>query len=506
MSGFSQSLKVKTFNIDSGKVICVLNEIDAKELGLFPGDRVEIKSKQTGKNCVAIVDITSSMVAENNIGFFNETTKLLGVKTHQLVDVSATPMIKSVDYIKKKMQGEKLSKEELEEIVKDISDGRLSDIEASAFMSAVYMKGFDIDETADMTKALIENGQKISFDVSPVVDKHSVGGVNGRATMIIVPIIASQGLYMPKTSSRSITSAAGTADAMEVLAPVNISFEKIKKITKEIGGVISWGGSVDLAPADDKIIRIEHPLALDPEGQVIASVLAKKASVGSKFVVIDLPVGVEAKIKDRKIAVRMARKFVEIGKEIGMEVEAVITSGDEPSGLAFGPALEAKYVLEILEGKRFDNLAKKSCELAGAIFELAGLAGNTKGYKKAVAILKSGEALQKMKEIIKAQGGKIDSSAKIIYSPLNQVFKAEEDGIIQDLKVHGFTKVARLAGAPANKKAGVLLHKEEGDKIKKGEPIYTIFAENKVKLASAISYAKGNPPYVLKTVVLTKVR
>ena len=424
MSGFSQSLKVKTFNIDSGKVICVLNEIDAKELGLFPGDRVEIKSKRTGKKCVAIVDITTSMVAENNIGFFNETTELLGVKTHQLVDVSATPMINSVDYIKKKMRGEKLSRKELDEIVKDISDNRLSDIESSAFMSAVYMKGFDMDETADMTKALIDNGQKISFDVSPVVDKHSVGGVNGRATMIIVPIIISEGLYMPKTSSRSITSAAGTADAMEVLAPVNISFEKIKKITKEIG----------------------------------------------------------------------------------MEVEAVITSGDEPSGLAFGPALEAKYVLEILEGKRFDNLAKKSCELAGAIFELAGLAGTNKGYKKAVAILKSGKALQKMKEIIKAQGGKIDSSTKIIYSPLNQVFKAEEAGIIQDLKVHGFTKVARLAGAPANKKAGVLLHKEEGDKIKKGEPIYTIFAENKIKLASAINYAKGNPPFVLKTVVLTKVR
>jgi AMP phosphorylase len=506
MSVFSQSLKVKTFNIDSGKVICILNELDAKELGVFAGDRVEIKNKQTGKNSVAIVDVTSSMVPENSIGLFNETKDLLGVKSNQLVDVSATSMIKSVDYIKKKMRGEKLSKEELKEIVKDISENRLSDIEASAFMSAVYMKGFDLEETANMTKALIENGRRISFDVSPVVDKHSVGGVNGRATMIIVPIVISEGLYMPKTSSRSITSAAGTADAMEVLAPVDISFEKIKKITKDVGGVISWGGSVDLAPADDKIVQIEHPLALDPEGQVIASVLAKKASVGSKFVVIDLPVGIEAKIQDRKTAMRMARKFVEIGKEVGMEVEAVITNGNEPNGLAFGSALEAKYALEVLEGKRFDNLAKKSCELAGAIFELAGLSGNGKGYDKAVDILKSGRALQKMKGIIKAQGGKINSSTKVILSPMNTVFKAEEDGVIQDLNVKGFTKIARLAGAPANKLAGVLLHKEEGDKIKKGEPVYTIFAEHKVKLASAVNYAKGTPPFVLKSIVISTVR
>ncbi len=498
MKQYSQMVKVKLFHISAGKLICVLNEIDAKELGVRTGDRVEITNEKLGRKGVVIVDVTLDAVRENNVGLFEDIATLLKVKENELVEIKATPRLKSVDFIKKKMNGEKLTKQELEEIVKDISEGRLDDIEASAFMSAVYIRGFDLDETTSMTEALIENGDKISFDVSPIVDKHSAGGVNGRATMIIVPIVASAGLYMPKTSSRSITSAAGTADAMEVLAPVSLSFEKIKEITKKIGGVIAWGGAVDLAPADDKIIQIEHPLALDPEGQVIASVLAKKASVGSKYVVIDLPVGEFAKIKDKQTALRMAKKFVQVGKKVGMEVEAIITNGEEPSGKAFGPALEAKHAMEILEGKRFDNLAQKSCELAGAILELAGVSNQGQGYHKALEILKSGKALEKMKEIIYAQGGRIDSSTKVILSHMTKEIKSKEDGVIQKINIKKLTTIARVAGAPANHLAGVLLNKIEGNKVVKGETILTIYAENERKLEAAFELANKDKPYSLK--------
>jgi len=506
MNDYSQNLKVNLLPVSTGKLVCVLNEIDAKELGIFAGDRVEIENRRTKKHCVAIVDVTKDFVKENFIGLFCEVAELVTAKSKEIVNVKPTGRLDSVDLIKKKLNGEKLSPTELKQIVKDIADSRLSDIEASAFIAAVYMKGFDLKETESMTKALIGNGKKIDFDVKPIVDKHSIGGVNGRATMIIVPIVASAGLFIPKTSSRSITSAAGTADAMEILAPINLSFEKIKAITKKVGGVITWGGAVDLAPADDKIIRIRHPLALDPEGMLIASVLAKKASVGSKFVVIDIPVGENSKIKDKSKALLMAKKFVVVGKEIGMEVEVVITDGDEPSGLAFGPALETKYALEILEGKRFDNLAQKSCELAGALFELSGVSRSGRGYIKALEILESGIALKKMKEIIKAQGGKISSSNQIILSGMNKEVKAEGDGVIQKANILTLTTIARTAGAPANKLAGVMLHKIQGDSVKKGEVLFTIYAENEMKLKSALDYSKQNNPFTFKKIILRTVK
>ena len=504
--GYSQDLKVKNFQISTGKLVAILHTKDAQELGVMEGDRLELLNKNNGKRCVAVVDVTNFSVEHEQIGLFQEGIDKLEVKSGNKINVTPTGQLKSLDLIKKKMMGEKLSLEEITIIVKDISDERLSDIEATAFVSAIYMKGLDIDETISMTKALINDGNKIEFKKGTVVDKHSVGGVNGRATMIITPIIASTGLFMPKTSSRSITSAAGTADSMEVLADVCLSTDKIKKITETIGGVIAWGGAVDLAPADDKIIKIEHPLSLDPEGQVIASVLAKKASVGSKFVVIDLPVGKYVKIKDKEVAIRMAKKFVQVGKEVGMQVEAVITNGDEPSGPAFGPALEAKHALEVLEGKRFDNLAQKSCELAGALLEMVGKADAAKGYAMALEILQSGKALEKFKEIIKAQGGKIYASEDVPLAPYTKFFKAGTDGVIEEINTKLLTKIARIAGAPANKTAGLIIHKLVGEKVCEGDLLITIYAENKEKLQAAETFAYKNIPFSFKRIILQTIR
>ncbi len=506
MNGYGEDFKVKNFGIETGKFIIALHNSDARELGVFPTDRVEITNPKTGKKCVAVVDITEKAIKKRQVGLFYEVEKALQVKNNSIVSIKATEPIKSLDFIKRKMQGEKLSADEIEEIVQDLTENKLSEIEASAFVSAVYIRGFDLDETIAMTNALIDNGARLKLNKGPVVDKHSVGGVNGRATMIIVPIVACAGLYIPKTSSRSITSCAGTADAMEVLAPVCFSLEKIKSITEKTGGIIAWGGAVDLVPADDKIIKLEHPLSLDPEGQVIASVLAKKASVGSEYVVIDLPVGKNVKIRDKDVALRMAKKFVEVGKHVGMEVEAVITNGEEPCGPAFGPAIEAKCALEVLERKRVDALTQKSCELAGAILELAGNCKEGEGFTKAKKILESGRALKKMKEIIKAQGGKIDSSEKIKFSKMKKQIFSDEQGTISEINVRTMTRIARNAGAPANKLAGIMLEKEVGDSVEKGELLYTIYAENKTKLKSALKYALENKPITFERMIMSKIR
>jgi len=504
--GYIQELEVKAFPIKTGKHVVILHEIDAKELGVMTGDRLELINKKANKKCVAVADITQYSIKKYQIGLFQEVLDELKAKNGSIVTTTATEPLASVENIKRKMRNEKLNYEEIREIVKDISEERLSEIEATAFVSAVFMRGLDLDETISMAKALIADGNRLDFGKGIIVDKHSVGGVNGRATMIIVPIIASSGLLMPKTSSRSITSAAGTADSMEVLADVSLPMEKIKTITEKVGGVIAWGGAVDLAPADDKIIKIEHPLSLDPEGQVIASVLAKKASVGSKYVVIDLPVGKYVKIKDKTVALRMAKKFVQVGKEVGMHVEAVITNGEGPCGLAFGSALEAKYALEILEEKRFDNLAQKSCELAGALFEMVGKAKPTHGYEMALEILQSGQALKKFKEIIKAQGGKIDSSEMVPMAPYKKEFKAGTDGIVEEVNTKLLTKIARLAGAPINKTAGLVIHKLAGDKIQNGEVLITIYAENKEKLDNAEKFAMKNIPFTFKRIILKTIK
>ena len=267
---------------------------------------------------------------------------------------------------------------------------------------------------------------------------------------------------------------------------------------------MAWGGAVDLAPADDKIIKIEHPLSLDPEGQVIASVMAKKASVGAKYVVIDIPIGPDVKVKTREQGESMALKFIEVGKKIGMKVEVVLTNGNEPSGMAFGPALEAKYALEVLEGKFFDNLAQKSCELAGTLLELCGAERKMQGYARARKILESGKARDKFQEIIRAQGGTIMKSSDIKLAAMKTVVYSKVTGEISKVNVRNCINLARIAGAPADKMAGIMLLVHEGKVVREGEPLLEIYAENRRKLELAAEFSAATEIVEMQKIVLEK--
>ncbi len=505
MDGFTIRLQAKKLAIRAGRPIAILHEDVARQLGIFPLDRIEIKNPKTKKKIVAIIDVTDSMVSSSEVGLFEDVIKKLKVQEGSSLQVRAVERPKSVEYIKKKILGEALTEKEIKTIVKDLDENKLSDVEAGAFMSAVYIRGYNMQETVAMTKALIENGKRIKFDVSPVVDKHSIGGINGRATMVIVPIVAAAKLYIPKTSSRSITSAAGTADAMEVLANVCLMPEEIKEITESIGGVICWGGALNLAPVDEKIIKVEYPLSLNPQGQIIASVLAKKAAVGSKYVVVDIPVGPGLKIENNEQGEQLAEKFIAVGRRLGMRIEAVLTDGTQPSGPAFGPALEARHAMQILERKCFDSLAQKSCELAGVLFELVGKADRGKGFALAKKLLKTGKALKKMRQIIKAQGAKILSSKRIELAPYTEQVFASDEGEIARINVRRLINIARIAGASYDKGAGVLLNVEIGDDVGKGGLLYTIFAENKRKLMLASREAKRNSGIELGKIILKKI-
>ncbi len=503
---YSKEMKTKFLDIEAGKLISIIHEKDAKELGLFPLDRIELFSPKTKKKIITVTDITDSMVKEKQVGLFKDVRKVLGLKKISKIIVTPVSTPESVKYIKKKMDGNALNENEIKKIVEDLTNNSLSQIEASAFISAVYMRGFNLQETIAMTKALVEGGKKLKLTKKFIVDKHSIGGINGRATMILVPIVAANGLFIPKTSSRSITSAAGTADSMEVLTNVVLSMKKIKSITEKFGGVIAWGGGLDLAPGDDKIITIEHPLSLDPQGQVIASVMAKKVSVGTKYLVIDIPVGQYTKVKTKESAEDMAKKFLEVSKVMRIKTEVILTDGTKPNGPAFGAALEAKHAMEILEGKVFDNLAQKSCQLAGALFELTGKTRKGKGYKKAIELLENGKALKKMKKIIKAQGGKITSSEKIKLSSKKIEIKSTESGKIERINLKALKNIARASGAPIDKKAGLLLRVEEDDLIRKGDTLFEIHGENSRKLEVAKEMALKNNPIMFGETIIEKIQ
>jgi len=481
-------LKVKDLDIATGGIlVAAINAEDARKFDLYHEDRILIKR---GKyETTAIVDIAESKkaVPPGCIGMFEEVLDKLHAKHNDVVDIDLEEKPEGIAYIRKKLKGKQLSKKELDAIVKEIVEDDLSSVELTYFISACFMKGMTVKETVNFAKAIVKHGGQLKLKKKQIFDKHCTGGVPGnRTSMVLVPIIAAAGFVMPKTSSRSITSPAGTADTMEVLAPVSLSIEKMKKVVQKTNGCIAWGGAVNLAAADDKLIRIRHPLALDPEGMLLASILAKKAAVNATHVLIDIPVGKDTKIKNLKQARHLEKKFSTIGKKMGMKIHVIITDGTEPIGKGIGPALEARGILRLLkrDPERPMDLEKKVVKMAAKLLHIAGVK-NAK--QKVLNILESGLAYRKMKEIIKAQGGNpnIDPE-KIPLGKYTYTFRAKKSGKIYDIDNVTIAKVARVAGAPKDKGAGIYLHKHETFKVKKGEPIFTIYSENKKKLKFAL--------------------
>jgi len=477
-------------DIATGDVnIVILNKQDAQEKDLHPLDRLIVK--KGSRKTVAILDIAESKkaVPPGSIGFFEETLKALKVKRGDKVSIDVAEKPQSIGHIRKKIQGERLSLQQLRMIVEDIVNNNLTDVELTSFVIGSYTRGMNMKEVANLTTAMAETGDTLKFKQYPIVDLHSIGGVPGnRTTMLMVPILVAAGCIVPKTSSRAITSPSGTADTMEVLCNVSIPINKLKKIIDTVGGFLIWGGAVNLAPADDKIIRIEHPLSIDAEGQMIASIMAKKASVGATHLLMEIPIGKGTKVKDKRHAKHLQRHFAEIGGALGIKVRTVITDGSEPVGRGIGPILEVKDVLWALkcDPKAPQDLVKKSLALTGELLEFVGKAKKGKGCEVAERLLTTGAAYGAMTRIVEAQGGKMPDPDKLKPAQKSFVLKASKAGKIACLENKAISKAARLAGAPVDKGAGIFLHKHCKEKVKKGEPILTIYARSARKIAYAI--------------------
>ncbi|PWR73554.1 AMP phosphorylase [Methanospirillum stamsii] len=486
----------------------LLHQNDAKSLGVLPGDRIMISCPETGKATADYVETTTTLIDQGRIGVYHHTKEQLNLHESEVVEVRVADRPASLDLIKKKMNGEKLSRDDIRGIVADIVQDTLSPSEITAFVVSSYINQLDMDEIESLTRAMVETGDQITFHAGPIVDKHSIGGVPGnKISLIVVPIIAASGLFIPKTSSRAITGAGGTADLMEVLCPVEFSATEVQEMTMKTGGVIVWGGATNIAPADDKIILQEYPFKIDQIGQMIASVMAKKFAVGADVVAIDIPVGKYCKVNSIEEGRKLARQFIDLGERLNMRVECALTYGDAPVGRAIGPKLEIKEALSVLEGNDSPrSLIQKSCVIAGIAFELAGKSNRGEGAELALELLKSGKAHKKFLEIIEVQGGSPDiKSDQINPGEHFYIVRADSNGYVIDLNNHSLISIARTAGAPADHGAGVYLHAKHGTSLSKGDPIFTIYADRKWRLEKAIEEARRLRPVMVEGMLIDRV-
>ncbi len=409
----------------------------------------------------------------------------------------------ALNTIKRKLRGRNLNYKEIYNLMDEISSGRLSDVLTAYFVASGFKDGFSPDELYYLTKAMVETGEQLHFK-GIVADKHSIGGLSGtRATMIVVPIIVAAGFIMPKTSSRAITSPAGTADVMETLAKVNFTPPQIEKIIHQVGGCIVWGGHLGIAPADDILIRVEEPLSFESFDKIIVSIMAKKVAMSTNHLVIDIPIGRTMKVKYERDATMVSNKFKSVAKRFGIEMIIDINHTSQPAGNGVGPYLEAIDVMQVLEQhkNRPRDLEERSLRLAGMLLDLCFKTQHIKkdGYDEAKTLLQNGKALAKFREILKAQHGDPTITAD---SMKNQAYqkeiKSNQSGTISSINNFNVSAISKILGAPADIHAGLYMLKRKNDKITNKEPLMYCFSSNELRLKEAIDTLPFFPIYTIK--------
>ena len=434
-----------------------------------------------GQHIYAVLNVVDdeTIVMPCELGLSEQAFEQLALDEGAQVRVAQAEPPTSMDAVRRKIAGERLELSDFEAITRDIVRNRYSKMEMSAFLVASGQTGLDREEILYLTRAMTESGERLDWHDPLVVDKHCIGGIPGnRTTMLVVPIVAAHGMLMPKTSSRAITSPAGTADTMEVLAKVDLTPSELHAIVRKERACLAWGGTAKLAPADDILISVERPLGIDSQGQMVASILSKKLAAGSTHLLIDIPVGPSAKVRHMREALQLRKLFEFVGDRMGIHLEVIITDGAQPVGNGIGPVLEARDVMAVLRNDTNapSDLRQKSLRLAGRMLEFDPDVRGGYGYAMARDILDSGRALKKMEALIAAQGPQTEAP---VIGALTYEVCAERAGVVVEIDNYHLAKVARLAGAPIDKGAGVDLLKKLGDMVEKGEPLYRVHAEYK---------------------------
>jgi thymidine phosphorylase len=458
----------------------------------------KIEVSRNGRSILAVLNIVDdpALLGRDELGLSEQSFRQLNIAEGETVSVAQARPPASHEAVRAKVLGQSLTDSEFEMIIRDIASNRYSKMEIAAFLiaSASFLT---TDEVLGLTKAMAAVGNRLTWPQRPIVDKHCIGGIPGnRTSMIVVPIVAAHGLIIPKTSSRAITSPAGTADTMEVLARVEIGIDEMREIVDAVKGCIVWGGHVNLAPADDILISVERPLGIDTREQLVASILSKKLAAGSSHLIIDIPMGPTAKVRSHVDAIRMRKLFEFVGDQLGLTVNVEITDGSQPVGFGVGPKLEARDVMRVLERQADapQDLRQRALLLAGHILEFDPALRGGRGRDRARELLESGAASRKMAEIMAAQGA---SPSLTELGPLTHDVLAPADGIVGGIDCYRIARLARVAGAPSDKGAGIDLFKKVGDPVEQGEPLYRIHAAHPTDFRFATQMAADGTGYEL---------
>ena len=411
----------------------------------------------------------------------------LNVGDGDVVTLEHPPPPESASDLRAKVYGHTLDRSQYTRLLRDAISGRLSDIELAAFIASCAGSEFGIAENIALTEAMVDVGERLDWGRAHVLDKHSVGGLPGnRTTPIVVPIVAAAGSLIPKTSSRAITSPAGTADTMATLTEVDLDLVAMRRVVEREGGCIVWGGAVTLSPADDVLIRVERPLDFDSDAQLTASVLSKKKAAGATHVVLDVPVGPTAKVRSAQAAATLSRRLKCVGAALGLEIAVHVCDGRQPIGRGIGPALEAHDVLRVLRNAPDApaDLRERALELAAKVLDFEPAASGESGRSRAEALLASGAAWRKFEAICAAQGGLREPPV----APQRFEIAATDAGVVDDIDNRRLANAAKLAGAPRDVAAGLVLHAPLGTRVEIGQPLFTLHAESLGELDYARAY------------------
>ena len=492
-------LRTRRINLDTGRenVVVISRRSTALRPEVFRGfSRVELRSGAKVILATLLLTDDDNLVSPGEIGIAEPAFRRFAEPVDSYVAVTPAPPPVSLDAVRAKIQGKTLTPSEIGSIVDDLTRFRYSDMEIAAFLvgSASFMTS---GELLALTDSMSNAGTRLKWTSKTVVDKHCIGGIPGnRTSMIVVPIVAAHGLTIPKTSSRAITSPAGTADTMEVLTRVDLSVDAMREVVTACNGCLVWGGHVNLSPADDILISVERPLALDTREQMVASIMSKKIAAGSTHLLIDLPIGPNAKLAKASDAMRLRKLFEFVGDHFGIAVEVITTDGSQPIGNGIGPVLEAQDVMAVLANEPHApaDLREKSLRLAAHLLEYDSALRGGAGYARARELLESGQALRQMQKIIEAQGPTLCRNE---VGDLTADIRATDDGVVSAIDCLHLNRLARTAGAPLDKGAGIKLFKKIGDRVERGEPLYRIHAFEQSGYDLAVAMADAGSGYAI---------
>lgn len=453
--------------------------------------RVEVECN--GRHLIATLNVVDGELLEpDEAGLSLNAAEALEGKDGDSLVVRHAPTLDSLSALRSKIYGHRLGREDLGAIIGDVVQGHYADIHIAAFLSACAGGRMDFQETVDLTRAMVDVGETLEWGRTPVLDKHCVGGLPGnRTSPIVVAIVAAAGQVIPKTSSRAITSPAGTADVMETLTRVNLSLEEMRRVVEGQGACLAWGGALELSPADDALIRVERPLDLDSDSQLVASVLSKKIAAGATHALIDIPVGPSAKVRSEADAKGLQQLLERVGAACGLALRVLRTDGTQPVGRGIGPSLEARDVLAVLrnEVSAPADLKARAVLLAGELLEFGGGTASGHGLVLAQQLLEDGTAWRKFQAICEAQGGlRVPRVAD-----LRRDVTAARSGYVAAIDSRRLARTAKLAGAPTAPTAGIELHVRLGERVARGAALFTLHADAPGELDYALQYAGTHP-------------